>query len=85
VRGSHAIQLVIDCTNQNLPPETLNGARGLTLLLEPLPHADAVEISSASLAADGADCSPHCHLLTEVQKRELQERFRKMRGRRQHP
>ena len=54
VRGSHAIQFFVDRAHQHLPPETLDGARRLALLFQPVEHGDAVEIGASPARASTA-------------------------------
>ncbi len=85
MRGGHAVELLIDRADQHLAPESLDGARRLTLFLQPLLHRDFVQIGAPTLAIDGTNRAGDGKFFGEVQERELKKRFREMIGGRQHP
>ena len=68
VGGGHAIQFFVDGADQHLPPETLDGARGLALFFQPLLHGDAVQIVAVVLTVDGADRARRPPAFPEVRK-----------------
>src|SRR5262249_42454362 len=84
VACGHAIQLFVDRADEDLPPEALDGSRGLALFAEPIEHRDLIEVRALGLHLYREDRSCHGNLFTRVQEGECKERFGKMCGRRQH-
>src|SRR5205823_532522 len=84
VRRCHAIELFIDRTHQDLPPEAFHGARRLAMLFEPLSHADVIEIG-ALLPSNRVHPASNSDLLRKIQEMEIQERTREMGRCGKHP
>ena len=85
MRGGHAVELFVHGADQHLTPETFDRARGLPLLAQPIEHGDSIQIRATAFARDGQQRAAYRKLFPGVQKRELEKRFREMRGGGEHP
>ena len=74
VRGGHAVELLIDGADQDLPPESLDGGRGLPLLAEPVAHRNVVQIAAhIVLTAQRKEAARDGQLVGRAQKFKSEE------------
>src|SRR5688572_16921360 len=71
VRGSHRLDVFVDCADQDLPPESVDHSLWLALFTQPIEHGDVVEICARALLANRQQSARQCNLFRRVEKRQL--------------
>src|ERR1700733_749225 len=85
VRRGHAIQIFIDGAHEHLPPIALYRGFCLALLMQPVEHADAIEIGAPeALLRNRADRTRDSDLVRHAEEFQLYERSEKVRGSGKH-